>query len=55
MDDLKLMQTRVPERAYEEAERLAREEGVTLAAWLRRLVLSTTHVDGTGKKIKKET
>lgn len=50
--DVKLMQTRVPVRAFEEAVRLASEAGVSHAAWLRGLVLRETRVNGRGKKVK---
>ena len=50
----KLMQTRVPEPACDEAERRAAAAGISQAAWLRQLVLRETGFDGNGKKIPNE-
>lgn len=52
--DVRLVQTRIPEKAFDEATRMAAEAGVSLAAWLRGLVLQATGVNGLGVKVAEE-
>lgn len=49
----KLLQTRVPDEAHAEVERLAAVAGVSAATWLRQAVLKAIGMNGLGQKVKK--
>lgn len=49
------VQTYVPKKAHAEAIRMATEAGISVADWLRQLVLRETGVNGRGRKTDKET
>lgn len=47
------MQTRVPITAQKAAKDAAAEEGISMAAWLGKLVLERLGYDGKGRKVAK--
>lgn len=49
---LKLIQTRIPDKALVKIEKLAAREGLSNAAWLRQQILKLVGVDGLGRETK---
>ena len=51
----KLIQTRLPKRAFDEVVKRAAKDGSSVATWLRQVVLRVVGVDGTGTRFRRGT
>jgi hypothetical protein len=47
-----LIQTRVPDVVIKRAQEHAAREGLTMAGWLRRLILKELGISATGKRLR---
>jgi hypothetical protein len=51
---MKLMQTRVPEIAHRRAVKLSATDGISAAAWLRRVILVATQDSPAGRLVRRK-